>query len=162
MIPTPLPRLPIASAVVAATVLFGACGGSADEPGTPPDTTRAAATTPDSASAGPGLGALVGDIRAGIAGIPGLVGDAPDSARQTAIRLYVTRQEVIEARWGPRAPEAPDSLAAAVAEAEARHHRLMEVLGESPPDSVAVAEAVDALDAQLAVVSRRGTAEGVE
>ncbi|MBW3660715.1 MAG: hypothetical protein KY397_03675 [Gemmatimonadetes bacterium] len=108
------------------------------------------------------LTTLVHDIRRGIAGIPGMVGESPDSARQSAVELYVSRQEVIEAGWGPRAGEdRARPVALAVDEAEHRFHELMEVLSvDPPPDSIAVAAAVESLDQALVDILREAEAEG--
>lgn len=98
---------------------------------------------------------LIGDIRTGIAPLPGRVGDDPEGARQRAVELYITRQERIEQAVGPGTASDAE-LAASVLEAEARFHELMQVLGTSPPtDSAGVAAAVSALDAELARVLDR-------
>lgn len=111
-----------------------------------------------------GLHDLVTDIREGIAPLRAIVGGSPDSARQVAVRLYVTRQEAIEARWGPGSEGAGDgSLARAVARAEHGFHDLMEMLNATPsPDSAAVSEAVAALDERLAEVLRKAEEQAVE
>lgn len=106
---------------------------------------------------------LVEEIRSGIAPLAGTVKEDPDTARQTAVRLYVTRQEVIEARWGPRSEEGAAPLAREVIEAETRFHELMETLSSTPPpDSTAVAAAVEALDRQLVEVLRAADRGGIE
>lgn len=157
MIPLRARALLLAASVATAA----ACGSDAAEPGAAGEADTAGAAAP--AAEEQPIGTLVGDIRSGIADLPALVTTAPDSARQRTVRLYVTRQEVIEARWGPRATEGePDALAVAVAEAERRHHRLMEATGESPADPAAVAAAVDSLDAQLGAVLERARAVGIE
>lgn len=100
------------------------------------------------------------EIREGISLLAGQVGSDPDGARQRAVQLYVTRQERIEQAAGP-GTGSPADLAESVHEAEARFHELMQLLGESPPpDSTAVASAVQALDTLLAeVVEHAGDAE---
>lgn len=132
---------------------------SADSPDAPD--TGAVAVDPDAAPVV--LADLVNDIREGIASLAATVEEAPDSARQTAVRLYVTRQEVIEGMWGPRSGEEAGPLAGEVIEAEDRFHTLMEALSATPPpDSTAVAEIVESLDRQLVEVLRAAEAEGVE
>lgn len=100
------------------------------------------------------------EIREGISLLAGQVGSDPDGARQRAVQLYVSRQERIEQAAGP-GTGSPADLAESVHEAEARFHELMQLLGESPPpDSTAVASAVQALDTLLAeVVEHAGDAE---
>lgn len=122
------------------------------------------ATSPAAGSEEVGLHALVADVREGIEPLPATVGHDPDGASQVAVRLYVTRQEAIEAKWGPGSEGAGEGpLARSVAEAEHRFHELMELLNATPPpDSVAVAEAVSALDARLAEVLRKAEEQGVE
>ena len=71
-------------------------------------------------------------------------------------------------RWWQRSPPRPGTgsapeLAASVHEAEARFHKLMELLGETPPpDSTRVAASVEALDAGLAQVLEEIDAEEAE
>jgi len=145
--------MPRASIVLTAAVLATACGGSpdpaADEVLPPAVDTAAVAPT-----AAPVDSVLVwaGDIRDGIAPLPGQVEADPTTTRQRAVELYVSRQERIEQTVGPGMGSAPD-LAEAVHEAEAHFHELMQLLGETPPpDSIRVAAAVRALDAQIAEV----------
>lgn len=164
--------------VLCVPVLIG-CGSESADPGQtdpaadPPEAELSAGSSgaPDTGGdasvespAGPAeLADLVGDIREGIASLATMVEQAPDSARQTAVRLYVTRQEVIEGMWGPRSGGDGGPLAREVIEAEDRFHALMEALSATPPpDSTAVAGIVDSLDRQLVEVLRAAEAEGVE
>ena len=155
-----MPRRPLVS--VAILIVFQslkACGQA------PPDPSAVAmdgeAQPRDAASTQGGntpvddVAGWIGDIRTGIAPLPGRVGDDPEGARQRAVELYVTRQEQIEQAVGPGTASDAE-LAASVLEAEARFHELMQVLGTSPPpDSAGVAAAVSALDAELARVLDR-------
>lgn len=167
----PHPRVPpmrfrgtVRAAFVTLALVAFACGPDAPE-GTEPEGGHAvpvAGTGPAagvSATAGvpTKLASLVADIRAGIAPLATEVGDAPEQARQRAVELYVTRQEEIERQWGEGGELDPSpGLAEAVAEAERRFHRLMELLSAaSPPDSASVAEATAALDEGLAEVLAR-------
>lgn len=147
-----------------------ACGTEApdgEEAGPPADTTGASepptAEAVESSPSEADLPDLVNDIREGIAPLAGTVEQAPDTARQRAVRLYVTRQEVIEARWGPRSEGGETPLAVAVVEAEDHFHHLMETLNATPPpDSTTVADAVDSLDSRLAEILRVAEEVGAE
>ncbi|HET6362840.1 MAG TPA: hypothetical protein VFH11_12410 [Gemmatimonadota bacterium] len=142
-------------------VVAAACGGGpgqsadADEAAPPADSTPgAAAEAPGTARPAPAdsVIAWATEIREGIRPLPARVDGDPDGARQRAVELYVTRQERIEQAAGP-GTGAPADLAESVHEAEARFHELMQLLGETPPpDSAAVENAVEALDARLAEV----------
>lgn len=154
-----MPRRPLVP--VAILILFQSLGACEQAP---PDSSAEAveevqrgdaASTPSGDATLDDVRGWIGDIRTGIAPLPGRVGEDPEGARQRAVELYVTRQERIEQTVGPgTASEA--ELAASVLEAEARFHELMQVLGTSPPpDSAGVAAAVSALDAELARVLER-------
>lgn len=161
--------------VLCVPVLLG-CGSESDDPrsedpaaeaelsaGSPDAPDTAGAATVESPAEPAVLADLVNDIREGIASLATTVEEAPDSARQTAVRLYVTRQEVIEGMWGARSGGEVGPLAREVIEAEDRFHTLMEALSATPPpDSTAVAGIVDSLDRQLVEVLRAAEAEGVE
>lgn len=99
-------------------------------------------------------------IREGIDDLPSAVGRDAADARQQAVALYIEHMERIEAAHAPRAGR-DGALADAVLEAESRFHTLMDLLGtEPPPDSIAVARAVEALQAGLVTVERRAAEEG--
>ncbi len=147
-------------------VIAAACGDPAPDPDaapTPVPVDSAAEPAPPGVgedTPAPGLTELVAGIRSGIAVLPAAVEADPAAARQEAVRLYVTRQEEIERQWGPNGVAGPSpELSDAVEAAEGRFHGLMELMGsEPPPDSVAVAEAVEALDAAQAEVLRQADA----
>jgi hypothetical protein len=103
---------------------------------------------------------LVDEIRTGIQRFPAEVATDPVAVRRRAVELYATRQEAIERAWGPGGSARPDStLAAAVLAAESSFHELLTLLNRSAaPDSMEVAEAVNALDARLAEVERLAVA----
>jgi hypothetical protein len=125
-----------------------ACGRGAEESATAGGATPAAAEEPT------GPGPWVGEIRAGLRGLPSVVVTDPVAARRSAVELYATRQEALEGRWGVRGTEAPDStLARSVMDAEASFHELLALLNrEAAPDSAAVAAAVAELDRRYAAV----------
>lgn len=145
----PLPFPIVIPALLAAALACGSEPAPApageEAPPIPADTAPVARSAVPSDS----VVAWADDIRAGIAPLPVQVGTDPAAARQRAVELYVTRQERIEQAVGPGTGSAP-ALAAAVHEAEARFHELLQLLGETPPpDADRVGDAVAALDARI-------------
>lgn len=152
----------VAAALAAA---LGACGAQAPEPAA---AGKAAAPVGAGASgvipgtpAG-GLRDWVTDIRRGTADLPARAAVAPGEAQRQALELYIGRQEYIELYYGPGGRRAAgEALGAAVEEAEARFHELLQLLGTPRPDPSRVSESVAALAAQLERVVVEARAAGV-
>ncbi len=148
---------PLAQALLAAgwVALTLACG-RAEPPAEPgagteaagADSAALAAAADSAARAEADPRELVGEIRHGIHELPAMTALDPVAARRRAIELYSTRQEALEARWGPRGADSPSPAAAqAVLDAETSFHELLALLNQAAaPDSAAVAAAVSALD----------------
>lgn len=158
-------RSPRPALLLGGLLALAACGGRApatDSSAAGVDTVQAAAG--DTAAVPADLPGLVGQIRSGIAPLAARVGNDPDGTRQRAVDLYITRQEELERRYGPRSdPGATASaLGRSVIDAETRFHELMQLLSKSPPpDSAAVAGAVAALDDEYGTVLAEADSAGV-
>lgn len=111
-----------------------------------------------------GLRDWVSEIREGVRALPAEAVRDVAGARRRALDLYVTRQEYVEIYYGPGGrllPAAAVELGAAVKEAEARFHELLQLLNQGPaPDSVQVAAAVERLDAELTRVLAEADSAG--
>ncbi len=135
-------------AVGGAVVGGAAVGGAAAVvvlPGTPPGDLRD----------------WVGEVIAGLDTVRSTAETRPSQAMQTAVTLYVSRQEYIEQYYETgRGLYAGEPLSAAVKEAETRFHALMELLQTSSPGSAAVSSAVAAVQTQYREVLRQAEAAG--
>ncbi|NJD09558.1 MAG: hypothetical protein FIB01_03600 [Gemmatimonadetes bacterium] len=107
----------------------------------------------------------IGEVRAGLAGMPELAERDPAAAKNRALQLYVTRQEYIEMYYGTagRAVRGTE-LAEAVVTAESRFHALHR--GLNPPDGRvdvrAVGPAAGALRDQYDLVLQRARQLGLD
>jgi hypothetical protein len=141
-------------ALVLALAIPVALSCRGDESATPAADT-AAAERPD-------LAALIADIRNGLAGISGRVGEDPTAARGIAMELYATRQELIEVHYGVvEHPHVTPALASEVETAEHRFHELLETLSPEQPDTLRVSRAATMLMEQLESVEREARRAGL-
>jgi hypothetical protein len=137
-----------------ALLLMGSCDRPAEsaraESSTPPAVIALIAGTP----AGD-LEDWVGEIRVGLDSVKGLVDNAVEANRRI-VMLYATRQEYLEAYYGPTGSVSPsESLGTAVKTAETRFHELMKLTSAtSPVPRADVERAIAALEAQMDVVLR--------
>lgn len=171
-------RFCAATAVLVTSLAWAACGGEVGRAGAASaggsgGDTAAASGVPEAGwdegglirgTPSGGLRDWVQDIREGVGALPAEAVRDLASARKRALDLYVTRQEYIEIYYGPGgriAPAAAAELGAAVMDAEARFHELLQLLNQSPaPDSAQVAAAVERLDAELARVLAEADSAG--
>ncbi len=122
--------------LLAGAALGASCQGRAApavaetrSPGTGTEVAATPAAAPSTLAAGTPAGGLkdwIGDVRRGLARLPGEAAANPTQASKSALDLYLTRQEYIEMYWGSggrlnRGAE----LGPAVKEAETRFHLVL-------------------------------------
>jgi hypothetical protein len=139
-------------ALAALTLGTGACDRRVDS--APPEASQTSSATEVIAGTPKGdLEDWVGEIRIGLDSVKGMVGNRAEANRRI-VTLYFTRQEFLEAYYGPTGRVSPtESLGTAVKTAETRFHELMTITSVTPPAASAdVERTIAALEAQLEVV----------
>ena len=153
----------------AVPLVLAACDNAApaaDEPATETPAAAAADTGLIAGTPPGGLEQWIADIRTGLAEVPELAATDMAAAQQTALDLYIGRQEYLELYYGEAGRyRSSDALATAITEDEAAFHQLLQLVNPAATttaDTAAIRAQLDTLNQRLDVVLEQARAAGIE